>query len=605
VKLRPNLLFFSLLLVCVPLAFQVSLVLGLMGTLNQVERQIEREARSAEFIFDGHAMLASIVDEFLSLGVDFGGDENCFTQFQKRMRIVKPKFNQYIKNLDTVPGRAKDAKELETLWASLSAEIFPPGVEDWRMEYIVGTRMSRLGIGIADKLDGIVKSVEVVDADEAQKTIASLNSVQQAVTFALVLMIVLTVVVFCAYHLVVEKPLARLAANGKLLSTRKPLPPVLNGAAEFVSLDRLLHQVADSVEDSIAREKQVVENAGDLICTIDEYGVFKTVNPFVERLLGYQPDEVLGSKLEEFLVERDREKFKRALGEAVVTRTSKEWQLGMLTKDRRTVETRWSYIHAPAHSSVFCIVSDISEAIRVEQLKEDFSETMSQDLKNPLVKLQNSLRAINAGEICEVPPAIENMLDRITQNVDRLVLLTNDLLDYQRLRGSELVLDIEENDLRMIIVDAFECVSSLAASKNINFTLPTLACVLPCDKMRVLQTLANLLSNAIKFTPKDGRIEVRLEQNESGVKLMVTDSGPGIVPEDRQRIFQAFEQVQNAQAKHGTGLGLAICKMFVEAHGGTIHVQSTHAETGETTAFANGETAGSSFVIDLPSRASL
>jgi signal transduction histidine kinase len=91
----------------------------------------------------------------------------------------------------------------------------------------------------------------------------------------------------------------------------------------------------------------------------------------------------------------------------------------------------------------------------------------------------------------------------------------------------------------------------------------------------VRQVVFNLLSNAVKFTPRDGRIDVSARLNDGVVEVAVTDTGPGIRPEDQERIFEEFEQARDGVRHDGTGLGLAVSRRFIELHGGRLWVEST------------------------------
>jgi signal transduction histidine kinase len=145
-----------------------------------------------------------------------------------------------------------------------------------------------------------------------------------------------------------------------------------------------------------------------------------------------------------------------------------------------------------------------------------------------------------------------------------------------------------------LVEEAIEQIQPVALNKGQNLTtrifpgLPKVA----ADSDLILRVLTNLLDNATKFTPKGGNITLSVERTRQEVLFAVSDSGPGIPPESRLRVFDRFARLESAEGVKGTGLGLAFCKLAVEAHGGRIWVES---ETGY----------GSTFCFTLPLEVSL
>jgi signal transduction histidine kinase len=105
------------------------------------------------------------------------------------------------------------------------------------------------------------------------------------------------------------------------------------------------------------------------------------------------------------------------------------------------------------------------------------------------------------------------------------------------------------------------------------------------DEEKIERVLANLIGNAIKYTPGEGKITVTAEAQDDHIQVNVTDTGPGISPEDRKRIFERFAQVEGSSSRQGFGLGLSFCRLAVEAHGGQIWVESGDDEIGSRFSF--------------------
>ncbi len=239
---------------------------------------------------------------------------------------------------------------------------------------------------------------------------------------------------------------------------------------------------------------------------------------------------------------------------------------------------------------LFCVVRDVTEEKKIEQLKQDFTNMISHDLRSPLMAMGNSLTLLKAGVKGDLPDDALKRIDMSARNVDKLIVLVNDLLDFQKLKAGRMELTLEPAVLESIVKDAADLVEEAANEKSVELVLPAGETVIVCDRNKLLQTSVNLISNAIKFSSTAGKVVISLRDAADRVFLTVSDTGPGVPAAFQQRIFEPFEQAPSGKKNEGTGLGLAICKLVVEAHGGTIAV-SNQFET---------EPHGSIFTVELP-----
>jgi len=233
---------------------------------------------------------------------------------------------------------------------------------------------------------------------------------------------------------------------------------------------------------------------------------------------------------------------------------------------------------------------DISERVTLEQMREDLTHMIVHDLRNPLGSMMSSLRLIHAAfaERDETVP-VTKLLRIAMRSGQKMYRLIDSLLDLGRLEAGETELNKTLVSPQSLVEEAIEQIQPVALNKEQNVTtrifpnLPKVA----ADSDLILRVLTNLLDNATKFTPKGGDITLSVERTRQEVLFAVSDSGPGIPPESRQRVFNRFARLDSAEGVKGTGLGLAFCRLAVEAHGGRIWVES---ETGY----------GSTFCFTLP-----
>jgi signal transduction histidine kinase/FixJ family two-component response regulator len=231
-----------------------------------------------------------------------------------------------------------------------------------------------------------------------------------------------------------------------------------------------------------------------------------------------------------------------------------------------------------------------NEAERANRLKDDFLATVSHELRNPLNAILGWSHMLRLGKL--TPPNVERAVETIYRNAKSQTQLVADLLDVSRIISGKLRLDVRQVDLISIVNAAIDSIRPAADAKSIRLQtiLDPAAGPIAGDADRLQQIVWNLLTNAVKFTPKGGRIQVRIQRINSHVEIIVTDSGVGINKEFLPHVFDRFRQADASTTRihGGLGLGLSIVHQLVDLHGGSVSVSS------------EGEGKGATFTIILP-----
>ncbi len=229
---------------------------------------------------------------------------------------------------------------------------------------------------------------------------------------------------------------------------------------------------------------------------------------------------------------------------------------------------------------------------RLDELKNTFIAIAAHDLRSPLSYILTSIDLITGPDAAMYRDHQTTFLEGIQRQVRHMVHLVDDLLDLGEIQSGRFKLHLQSTRLSDILEEAVRVQSQLAAAKgtHIELVMKDDGIVL-IDPPRMRQLLYNLLSNAVKYSPPNSQVRMLAQRQPAGWRVEIVDQGPGIRPEDRHRLFQPYQRLsaKPTGGEKSTGLGLAICRSIIEAHAGTIGVDSLPGK-------------GASFWFTLPDR---
>jgi signal transduction histidine kinase len=213
---------------------------------------------------------------------------------------------------------------------------------------------------------------------------------------------------------------------------------------------------------------------------------------------------------------------------------------------------------------------------RLEDLQENLTHMIVHDMRSPLMGITGYLQILEEDAGAKLTLEELAMLRDARSGGQALVGMVTSLLDVGRLEQGRMPLNVTAVDMDGLIQDALKSLGSLTRRVRLLYEQQAEPVMVDCDASLVTRVIANLVANAIKFNPEGSKVTVSVEKNGAGVTLSVSDTGNGIPREYQQKIFEKFGQVEARQQRQvcSTGLGLTFCKLAVEAHGGTIGVDS-------------------------------
>ncbi|RME36633.1 MAG: PAS domain-containing sensor histidine kinase [Thermoflexia bacterium] len=322
------------------------------------------------------------------------------------------------------------------------------------------------------------------------------------------------------------------------------------------------------------------ENSADPILITTMEGRITEANQTFLNTMGYSREEVVGRPFSELASRPDQVALwlqqmaqeKRAGGNLEVVSSS---------GTPVPFEVRATSIPIGETSYIQWVLHDLSERIRLEQVREDLVHMIIHDLRNPLSSIMSGLDLIRAAVMdSSLNLPVDQLFDVTRRSGERLFTLIDSILDLARLEAGKTELRWELIPVSELVRETIEQVQPLALGREVHLEtrIPSNLPPVLGDRELLRRVLVNLLDNALKYTPAGGRVTVTAERLSPETLLFaVADTGPGIPLEHQARIFDRFARVPG-QRTGGTGLGLAFCKLAVEAHGGKIWVESRPGE---------------------------
>lgn len=572
-----------LLLVLTPLILELGFIYWLYSAFSDMERKAEQAEDARQIAthinkFMRGAMAIAAKNRFAAANKEFlGSDEELIRECHQELRLLytyTEKDPEERKLLDSVNASLEEGiKQGEEIRSCIAKRDLDTAV--------------RLRKELPSLLHETMQTLEAFRKEAARLEDFAPHIVQQRrdlISQALTIGISLNVLIALALALVTNRSLVKrlsiLADNAKAVELNLPLKPSPGGRDEIAQLDKSFREMASGLATARAYEQretqrllQIVHGLPLGLALVDENGTIAMTNKTFSQMMGRQENELVDCKIGSlFEPPLDFEQLRQRSQMEAPRSDGTKFPVELASASIETREgTRW-----------LMLIVDITERHQLNMMKQQFVAVVSHELRTPLTNVGMFLDMIDRGQYGRLDETGMNVLAGVQGGVDRLIKLTKDLMDVERLEAGVLKLDIACVPVDDCIEDAMKTVSPQAQAKNITITtnsqtgLETDQCQVQADRERLVQVLVNLLSNAIKFCPPNSGVSIHSTKDETMLRLEISDSGPGIPPELHEKIFDRFQQVNLDDSKKlgGAGLGLAICKSIIEQHGGKIGVAS-------------------------------
>jgi PAS domain S-box-containing protein len=419
--------------------------------------------------------------------------------------------------------------------------------------------------------------------------------------------------------------------NGRKILVSLSLSPIVDASGTIIGISKIARDITERSEATTAladskarlteqeanaraemlaerRFRELIENAPDAILQVDPTGAIVIANRTAEKMFCYTREELIGQNVDLLVPQANRAahpRHRQAFAAAGLTRPmGLALELFAQRKDgtKFPVEISLSPMTTENGVHVTAVIRDVTErklteqrvqtlqesymtelearqkeSERLNQLKSEFMASISHELRTPLHTIIGFTELLE--EEGEGPLNFKQarFMHHIRVDSEHLLGLINDVLDLSRIEAGGLHLRTQPVGVLHLVAESINAIKPYADSRSVTIRMGgELECSVIADPLRLRQILYNLLSNGAKFTGPGGEVHVDAAVEGDTVRITVSDTGMGIAPEERTRIFDKFYQVglTPVGVREGTGLGLAICKQLVEMQNGTIWVES-------------------------------
>lgn len=351
-------------------------------------------------------------------------------------------------------------------------------------------------------------------------------------------------------------------------------------------LETMVEERTHDLQVTYQTLQSIVQNTADGILTLNSKRMIASLNPTVEKMLSRKSDgvtvkNVLNTPIESWLTLPSRKPIDEFFN-------PEQWTL-MKEAFIGNIPVEVSISPIPNHEGYILVLRDIAQRKEIERLRDDFMSTLTHDLRTPLLAAIQTLGFFTDGSLGTLSPKQHEILSMMIQSNREMLGLVNVLLEVYKYESGRQRLIFDTVDLKSLIEAICLELQAMAHSKDQKLSTDLPADLPPVygDKQELRRVFVNLIGNALNYTQTGGGVTIHATRSNAMITVSVEDNGRGIPAQDIPQLFQRFSQGTSKQRSSGTGLGLYLSRQIVEAHHGTIWVEST-------------EGVGSRFFLTLP-----
>jgi two-component system phosphate regulon sensor histidine kinase PhoR len=585
----------GLLLVSIPVCFEI----GMFSALIYLQEQVEHEARRLDHKRQVNESVNTIIRDVAKIGLQ----KKRYIQGTASAERIRKYIENLLKEFTKLEQLTKDDPELLR-----SVLLSKKAVLDARDEFrnvrielqkvrspeeftavLVASR-KRLDAALASALNAGVLDLanKTEQGADLEKNVQARHQITIVLRNALWISVLLGILSAFWYSRSLTLRIMQLKENASLFAFRKPLKEVMTGNDEITELDKAFHEATRLIETATRKERAILENASDLIFSVDEDLLITSANPSAEATIGKTLDKLVGRSLASIFSEQDEPKLANEFAQMVSSGHKAEFEVLLLRENATPLNVVVSASYSPRDQSFYCILHDVTAQREMENLRREVVAMITHDLRTPLQTIQNYLEMLKSGMLGTLTAQGDKLLNLTDRESHRMATLVDSVLTLEKLRSGTMTITVDNVDLFGLLDSCIKALQLTANEKDIALDIqPFDPIEVRGDQVWLEQILINIVSNAVKFSPSHTQVSLSVTASGENAEIRIMDQGPGIPAEDLPKIFDRFHRVSATAHREGSGLGLSICQELIHLHHGSISCES---EPGH----------GSTFIIVLP-----
>jgi PAS domain S-box-containing protein len=416
---------------------------------------------------------------------------------------------------------------------------------------------------------------------------ATAESAQLWLTIIFTTLILIVLTFIYNFPGVIAEPVAKLAEGIREIANKNYSKRIyLKQEDEFGELAQAFNSMASKLDEyensnlaKLTFEKKrietIINQMRDGIIGLDEKRHILFLNAVAEKLLGWKEADIIGKYAPDLALKND---LMRTLLQD--DKNKKELKIYADNKESYFNKDVLNVMNNGQVAGQVIVLRNITLFHELNEAKTNFIATVSHELKTPISSIKMSARLLTDNRVGELNPEQQELTKSITEDADRLLNITSELLNMSQVETGNIQLKLQPARPVAIVEQAVQAVQFQAQQKNIilRVNLPADLPAVQADVEKTSWVMINFLTNAIRYSPDTSFIDIAADTKDNKVLFTVTDYGRGIDEKYLTRIFDRYFKVPGTHERNGTGLGLAISKEFIEAQGGTIWVKSRIGE---------------------------
>ncbi len=567
------------LVIAIPLAIEVYFLFNLLGSLGEINKERVAETMTMETLVAVNVLLNDTV-ACGNVMLFRPKDDSLYAHYEplkKHQRAFKRLLHRKGAANSTNVAAFVDAVEgligaSEQCNLNSPNDVFKFGLQD---------KIQKATWQITTTGEEVIQELSLLQENQAKKSSQAEAALRETVISATVGAVVLALLAVAYVLKEFGTAFNTLIRNTERVARKEPLLPPLKGKGELARLDKLIHSLSEELEEARKQEKELIENAAVLMCSIGPDMVIREISPAIETLLQFRPYEIRGESLLSFVDQDEKQQVARTFEKCKQSGESSTFECRLKTKRQKFIFSEWTINWSDVGQNFFATVQDISIRKEAEKLKAEVVAMVSHDLRSPLSSLLVSFDMMNQGFAGDFDDKGKELIGQTRNSIVSLMALINDLIDAEKFESNSYVPHLEIVRIKTVLTDLLGKEDEDAKWKELKITLHSEDLDVRADSEKITGVIKTFLKNAVRRSPKGSPLVVSCRRVEAPtltkgmMEVRVEDYGDQIDQDDLQNAFERYSPTSSV----GASLRLVLCRAIIEAHDGEIGIEATDEGT--------------------------